>query len=430
MENTWINSAVVYNIYPLGFCGAPKSNDGIPKARIEKVSEWIGHIADLGCNTVLFNPIFQSSTHGYDVADYYDTDCRLGSKEDFKRLFDELHSNGIRVILDGVFNHVGRDFWAFKDVCAKKWDSPYKDWFSNVDFSRQSPLGDPFTYANWEGHWELVKLNLWNPDVCAHLLDAVRMWISYFGIDGLRVDAANCIDKGFIGKLRHAVKQAKPDFWLMGELIHGDYNLWMGDSLLDSTTNYECWKGIYSSHNDKNYFEIAYAFNRQAGMYGIYKGRLLYNFIDNHDVSRIATLLKDKRDLLNCYTLLFAMTGIPSVYYGSEFGIEAEKRKCAGGDDDIRPELDLDALKDKGKDIQDHIRMLAGLKRESQALQVGTYKEILVRNQQYAFARESGDDFALVCLNCGDQPATLDFNYRGRSWRIDLEPHSSSISRP
>ncbi|HAL18826.1 MAG TPA: alpha-amylase [Spirochaetaceae bacterium] len=427
MEKTWVNSAVVYNIYPLGFCGAPKTNDGNRTPRILDLLKWAGHIKGLGCNAILLNPFFQSSTHGYDVADYYDTDCRLGTKEDFKKVFDGFKAMGFRIIVDGVFNHVGRDFWAFKDLLEKKWDSPYKNWFADVDFGRQSPLGDPFSYGNWEGHWELVKLNLWNEDVCRHIFDAVRMWIRDFDIDGIRVDAANCIGKGFIGKLKGVVRELKPDFWLMGELIHGDYSLWMGDGLLDSATNYECWKGIYSSHNDKNYFEIAYAFNRQSGAYGIYKGRLLYNFLDNHDVSRIATLLKDKRDVKNCYTLLFTMIGVPAIYYGSEFGIEAEKRKCAGGDDAIRPRLELESLEGAGIGIQEHIAALAKLKREREALQTGSYRELLLRNQQYVFARESPSGSVIVCLNCSDGIAILDFNYDGRAFRFELEPHSSHV---
>ena len=260
---SYINESIIYNIYPLGFCGAPKENDGELNYRLDKIYDCIEHFKKLSVNAVVFNPLFESSRHGYDTIDYKKVDCRLGDNESFKKICDTLHENGIRVLLDGVFNHVGRDFFAFRDVQEKKWDSPYCGWFQNLNFDGNSPMGDPFWYEGWAGHYDLVKLNLQNPDVVNYLLDAVNFWIDEFKIDGLRLDAADVIDIEFFKKLKNLCKSKNPDFWMYGEITHGDYNRWANSDALDSVTNYECYKGIYSSHNDHNYFEIAHSLQRQ-----------------------------------------------------------------------------------------------------------------------------------------------------------------------
>lgn len=428
----WYNKAVVYHIFPLGLCGAPKWNEGDKTAdgRILKIREWIPHIKELGCNTVLFGPIFQSLSHGYDTSDYFKTDCRLGSKEDFQQVFDELHHNGIRIMLDGVFNHVGRGFWAFNDLQQKKDQSAYKDWFANVDFSQQSPGGDPFSYEMWEGNPGLVKLNLHNDAVCNHLLDAVRMWIEDFHIDGLRLDAADCVDRSFWKKLHTFTKQIDPDFWLMGEIIHGNYTDWANDEMLDSSTNYECWKGIYSSHNDRNYFEIAYSLNRQFGEQGIYRNLDLYSFLDNHDVNRIATQLNNSDDLKNAYTLMFTMPGVPSIYYGSEYGIKGEKFGGADGDDEVRPALTLSDLTKEKSGLFEHIQKLAKLKAASKALQVGSYKELFIGNELFVFVREYHDDYVIICLSCSDKAENISFQYNRKNYQFSIPSHSSIIFSP
>ena len=123
----WFDQSVIYQIYPLGLCGAPEDNDGVRESRILRLLDWVEHIKKLGADTVLFNPLFESDRHGYDTRDYFQLDCRLGTNEDFAQVCDAFHQAGIRVMLDGVFNHVGRGFWAFRDVQEKRWDSPYKD---------------------------------------------------------------------------------------------------------------------------------------------------------------------------------------------------------------------------------------------------------------------------------------------------------------
>ncbi len=429
MNINWVNEAIFYHIYPLGFCGAPKYNEGekTSDSRILKVLEWIPHLKDLGVNAIYFGPIFESIGHGYDTSNYYLTDSRLGTKEDFKKVFDALHENGIKVVLDGVFNHVGRGFWAFNDVQHKLWDSEYKDWFSSLNFSQKSPLGDGFSYEMWEGNSDLIKLNLKNEAACDHLIGAVKMWIEELGIDGLRLDAADCVDKDFFRLLRRETAAIKDDFWLMGEIIHGDYRGWANNEMLHSVTNYECWKGIYSSHNDKNYFEIAYSLDREFGQGGIYSHLYLYNFVDNHDVNRIASLLKDERDLKNVYTLLFTMPGIPSIYYGSEWGIKGEKGQGASTDDAIRPSLNLSELTNSDVALTEHIKYLIQKRQNSKALCLGTYEKIFVKNEQFAFARKFENKIAIVVLNVSDKSENISFQYEGKQYDLVMQPKSSYI---
>lgn len=429
MNINWVNEAIFYHIYPLGFCGAPKYNEGekTSASRILKVLEWIPHLKDLGVNAIYFGPIFESVGHGYDTSNYYLTDSRLGTKEDFKKVFDALHENEIKVVLDGVFNHVGRGFWAFNDVQHKLWDSEYKDWFSGLNFSQKSPLGDGFSYEMWEGNSDLIKLNLKNEAVCDHLIGAVKMWIEELGIDGLRLDAADCVDKDFFRLLRRETATIKDDFWLMGEIIHGDYRGWANNEMLHSVTNYECWKGIYSSHNDKNYFEIAYSLDREFGQGGIYSHLYLYNFVDNHDVNRIASLLKDERDLKNVYTLLFTMPGIPSIYYGSEWGIKGEKGQGSSTDDAIRPSLNLSELTNSNVPLTEHIKYLIQKRQNSKALCLGTYEKIFVKNEQFAFARKFESKTAIMVLNVSDKSENISFQYEGKQYDLVMQPKSSYI---
>ncbi len=426
MNNNWINESVFYHIYPLGFCGAPKYNEGEKTAanRIKKVEEWILHFKELGVNAIYFGPIFQSIAHGYDTSNYYITDSRLGGIEDFKQVFKKLHDNGIKIIIDGVFNHVGRGFWAFNDVQHNLAESRYKDWFYNLDFNKQSPAGDGFSYEMWEGNADLIKLNLKNPEVCNHLLGAVKMWIEELEIDGLRLDAADCVDKDFFRMLRSFTKGIKEDFWLMGEIIHGDYNEWANQEMLDSVTNYECWKGIYSSHNDKNYFEIAYALKRQFAEGGIYKNLCLYNFLDNHDVNRIGSMLQNSDNLKNCYAMMFFMPGVPSIYYGSEWGIKGEKGNGATTDDAIRPQLELSEMLNCSQELVKHITELLNIRKTSNAIKYGSYEELYVSNEQMAFARYYDDEVVILAFNLSDSKKRMAFNYKGKSYEFFIEPHS------
>lgn len=404
----YINESVIYNIYPLGFCGAPKDNDGNLVYRLDKIYDCIEHLKKMSVNVLVFNPLFESSRHGYDTIDYRKVDCRLGDNNSFKKICNTLNENGIRVILDGVFNHVGRDFFAFKDVQQNLGNSRYCNWFQNLNFGGRSPKGDPFWYEGWAGHYDLVKLNLQNEEVVNYLLDSVKFWIDEFDIDGLRLDAADCIDLEFFKKLRNVCKSKKPDFWLYGEITHGDYNRWANDGLLDSVTNYECYKGIYSSHNDHNYFEIAHSLNRQFGNGGIYRNIYTYNFVDNHDVNRIASDLKDKNHLENVYTLMYTMPGVPSIYYGSEYGIEG--RRTQFSDYELRPCLDLNNVENANYDLLNHIIKLGKVRLALEALKYGKFDNVNIMNEKLVYKRFTDNQTVFVAFNLTDHDEKIGFD--------------------
>ncbi len=399
----WYENAIIYHIYPLGFCGAEKFNDFKmePINRIKKVGQWGQYLKDLGINTVFLGPIFESTSHGYDTADYLKIDRRLGTNEDFKEVCKVLHNLGIRIVLDGVFNHVGRNFWTFSDFLKNR---SHKEWF-NVNLGGNSPYNDGFWYEGWEGHYELVKLNLFNKEVRDYLLSVIKFWIDKFSIDGIRFDVAYSLNHDFIREVHNMTKKDGRDFWLMGEMIHGDYNSIMNDNMMDSVTNYECYKGIYSSFNSRNMFEIGYSLNRQFGGEGwsLYKNKLLYTFVDNHDVSRFATIIKEKNHIPLGYALMFAMPGIPSIYYGSEWGIEGDKSK---GDNVLRPSLE-NSIKNS---LSDYINKLCDIRKNSKALQLGSYKTIFQTNNQFAFLREYNGEKMIFVINIDDKPFTINLN--------------------
>ena len=389
----WAYESVFYQIYPLGLCGAPFENDGVVEHRIKKVEEWIPHIQKLGANAIYFSPLFESDTHGYNTRDYQCIDKRLGTNEDFKEVCGKLHEAGIKVVLDGVFNHVGRGFWAFQDVLKNRENSPYLNWF-HINLGGNSGYNDGLWYEGWEGHYDLVKLNLQNEEVIRHILDAVGMWIDEFGIDGLRLDVAYCLDHNFIRRLRSFCDSKKVDFFLVGEMLHGDYNQLMQDGMLHSTTNYECYKGLHSSFNSMNMFEIVHSLLRQFGPenWTLYKGKHLFSFVDNHDVSRVASILNNENHLPLIYGLAFGMPGIPCIYYGSEWGTKADKSQ---GDPALRPAFDSP----QWNDLTELISKMAQVKKQSHALNYGTFRSVLLTNKQCIFERKTEQERVLVAIN-------------------------------
>ena len=409
----WFDEAVIYQIYPLGLCGAPAENDGVQEHRILRVLDWVEHIKALGADTVLFNPLFESDRHGYDTRDMTRVDCRLGTNEDFAKVCAALHEAGLRVMLDGVFNHVGRGFWAFQDVREKKWDSPYKDWF-HVSFDGNTEYNDGFWYEGWEGHNELVKLNLHNPTVVDYLFRSIRGWVERFDIDGLRLDVAYSLAPEFLKQLRSFTAGLKADFVLMGETLHGDYNRWMNDETCHSVTNYECYKGLYSSFNCMNMFEIGHSLARQFGpeQWTLYKGMHLLAFLDNHDVERIASILQNKEHQRPAYGLLFGMPGTPAVYYGSEWGIEGKK---SDGDAALRPAIELP----QENELTEWIAKLAVAHKASKALCYGSYRNVMLTNHQIIFERKFEDERVLVAVNASGDTYTAHFDAQaGRA--VDL----------
>lgn len=406
----WFENACVYHIYPLGYCGCEKTNPhGEPISRLSMIEENIGHIKSMGFNTIYFGPVFESVAHGYDTVDYTKIDSRLGTNEEFAALCSKLHDNGIKVVLDGVFNHVGRDFGKFAELRNGNWG--YRDWFHVHDGN--SCFNDGFYYEGWEGHYELVKLNLYNPAVKEYIKQCISGWVKEFDIDGLRLDVAYCLDLNFLKELRGHCKWLKDDFWLMGETLHGDYNKWMNNEMLDSVTNYECYKGLFSSFNDMNMFEIAHSLNRQFGAenWCLYTGKLLYSFVDNHDVSRIATQLKNKNHIPLIYPLLFTMPGIPGVYYGSEYGIEGDKNR---GDDALRPMWDTQRFKSEGLcDLTELIKKLSALRSTSKALAHGSFKNLMLTNRQYSFRRDADGETVVLILNIDEAPFDMNIGIGG-----------------
>lgn len=402
----WYDNAVFYHIYPLGMTGAPKKNPySEPVHRLNTLLSWIPHIKEIGCNAIYIGPLFESVGHGYETTDYKKLDSRLGTNEDLKNFVSQCHKQGIRVILDGVFNHTGRDFFAFKDILQNRENSRYKDWYCDVNFGGNNSYNDGFSYKNWGGHDLLVKLNQKNPEVIDYICDVIRFWVSEFDIDGIRLDAADVMDFDYMKAFRKVANSIKPDFWLMGEVIHGDYSRWANNTTLHSVTNYVLHKAFYSAHNDHNYFEIAHTIKHTQNMF---KEHLqLYTFVDNHDVERIYTILKNKAHLVPVYILLYTLPGIPSIYYGSEFGIEGKKIKSC--DDSLRPALELCDYKDaiKTNPCTRLVATLGKIRQNTPALSVGDYKELVLQTSYFAFERSYEGKRVITTVNNSDREVTI-----------------------
>lgn len=397
----WFDESVFYQIYPLGALGAPFENDGVKENRIEKVQGWIEHLKKLGVSCILFNPVFLSSTHGYDTVDFFTIDNRLGTNEEFIETVKKLKENNIRVIYDAVFNHVGRNFPAFQDVLQNRENSRYKDWF-HINFQGNNNHNDGLWYACWEGHEELVELNLKNPEVVSMLLSAVDFWMDDLLADGLRLDVAYHLDRDFLKTLHHHVKTRNPEFFLLGEMLHGDYKTTVNPEMLDSATNYECYKGLHSAINSANLFEISHSLQRQFGKepWCLYTGLNMFSFCDNHDVTRAYSILQNKANLPVLYTLMMTMPGIPCIYYGSEWGMEGDKSK---GDSDLRKEVE----KPQWNELTDTIAALSKARSASKALSYGNYRQIQLSNQWCAFEREHQGERVWVLINISGNPQSI-----------------------
>ncbi|MDE6567793.1 MAG: NAD(P)H-dependent oxidoreductase [Lachnospiraceae bacterium] len=433
----WYDQAVFYHIYPLGLCGCAHENTGVAESHFDQLRDWAAHAARINYTAIYIGPLFESVGHGYETIDYRKVDCRLGTNDDFKDFVSYCHEIGLRVIVDGVFNHVGREFFAFKDVQEKREASPYCSWFCNLNFGGNNEYNDGFSYENWGGYNLLVKLNQQNPDVQNYLFDAIRFWVTEFDIDGIRLDAADVLDHGLMHNMRQLTDSLKPDFWLMGEVIHGDYSRWVNDQKLHSVTNYELHKGLYSGHNDHNYFEIAHSIKRQLGICGDFR---LYTFMDNHDVERIYSKLNNKEHMFLVTLLNYTVYGIPSMYYGSEFGIDGRKEK--GSDWNLRPYLDIRDYENAETDnvITALCKKLGQFKKDYQELTYGRYQELALTNRQFAYGRILDDTAMVMVLNNDDNPATVELNapvgapeatdLLGIAERVQYENGHLSVSLP
>jgi len=423
MTHQWYEDALIYHIYTLSLAQAPLLNDyAVLDHKLAEIEKWIPHIKGMGFNAVLFSPVLKSRSHGYDVTDYFEIDNRIGTNDEFKAMVGKFHENGIHVILDSVFNHCGRDFFAFSEL--QKNNRDFAGWFSGVDFSRQSPLGDNFTYDTWSGHYRLVKFSLSNADVKKYLFDAARFWIDTFDIDGMRLDAANVLDFTFMKELRHVTMEKKPDFWLMGEVVGGDYAKWVNASTLHSVTNYILYSSLVSSHNGNNLYELASCLQNSVPNNGL----PLYTFLDNHDQTRIASNVSNPAHLSTLYSLLFTLPGIPSVYYGSEWEIKGTRER--GSDKALRPYIDIENRFSYSTWLTGHISKLALIRQREKALRYGNYRQIyLDYRRPFVFERSFENERILVAVNISDNDEVMDLSaYCGsRLWDSLQEEHIASV---
>ncbi len=390
----WYNNATFYHIYPIGLLGVEKENDYKDiKHTLNDLYPWIDHMKEMGFNALYIGPLFKSGSHGYDTTDYRQVDNRLGDNKDLKKLVDYCHKNDIKVILDAVFNHTGRDFFAFKDILEKRENSAYRYWY-NIDFNGNNSYNDGFSYENWGGYDLLVKLNVRNSEVYNYIFnDVVKYWVDEFDIDGLRLDTANVLDFEFLHKLREYTNNLKEDFYLMGEVMFGEYTAYVNEGMLHAVTNFNLEKAIYSGLNDHNFFEIAHTENRLSNL------PHLYNFVDNHDIERIITKLKNKAHFLQAHIMLYTLPGTPAIYYGSEFGIEGHKDRF-GPDDEIRPSLNINDYKDCliNNPYSQIVAKLAHFRKDNTILTYGEYRQIELKNEYYSYSRKLDNEEIFVCL--------------------------------
>jgi glycosidase len=424
--NSWAKDSIFYHVYPLGYCGAPRKNDfsAVPVPRLDKLTSDLGRIKNLGFNALYLGPVFESVAHGYDPVSWRTVDRRLGDRDTLLRLSAEAKRLGMRLVFDGVFNHTGREHPWFHALCNRGPAAPRSPEAARYASVREghSPAGDPFMYEGWAGHYDLAKLNLRDEGTKAELIGAALSWIDDYGIDGIRLDAADCLDMDFLSELASACRGRKADFWLMGEVVFGDYRKWVGrtgrEGVLDSVTNYECYKGLWSSHRDANYFEIAYALKRQFGEGGLYHDADLYSFADNHDVDRVASKLEKEEHLYPLYCLLFTMPGIPSVYYGSERGAKAKREEHS--DWPLRPSIEEAFASGRQADLESAIKRLAQLRRDMPALRSGDYRELAVAKESLAFERSAEGQKAVVVVNAACATASMEVKADDGTWRDAL----------
>jgi len=418
----WARGATMYQIYPLGFCGAPMYNDGtgpvIP--RLEKLRDYYGYMQELGVDAIYFSPLFESETHGYDTTDYFKIDRRLGDVALFKEIVKELHDLGIRVVLDGVFNHTGRTHFAFQDIKDKGPAlSEYSSWYHVGARSKDHPGwcslvpnedGVGFSYDCWEGHDLLPRLELDEPGVREHIFEVARYWLEEIGCDGWRLDVAHEIPPAFWAEFRKVCKAAKPDCILVGEMIHGNYNNWVGADLLDSGTNYQQSKAIWSSLKDRNYYELVHTMLREDQLYGDLE---LLNFLGNHDVSRIASVLDDPRHYKLATAFMLTVKGMPCIYYGDELAMKGTPDGPDGDDAMRRP---MPSPDNSAGDWPEHAaewlaqtKQLTAIRKANPALSRGTFEaqHMVNTNEQFGFIRKHPLQGAAVLLNCSGFPAQM-----------------------
>jgi len=399
----WAKKAIIYHIYPLGFFGAPKFSreESNIVNRLADIRNYYEHFQKLGINVIQFGPIFESVSHGYDTINYMKLDHRLGTNQLFRQIVDELHNLGIKVIIDGVFNHVSREFDSFKEILVHREKSWRKHWHF-VDFSKDNPYQDGFDYKNWEGHYELVKLNLEERDVKNYIFSVAEYWLKELDIDGWRLDVAYLIGSEFWYEFRQVCKNVKSDCFLIGEMIHGPYTKWVGPKLLDAGTGYQVYKSIWSALNSKNMYELKAVLERSFHPeWGLFKTTALVNFLGNHDTTRIRSILKEERKIFPAFLFLFTTIGLPKIYYGDEIGMYGFKGEHS--DDDVRQRMPNfeESGPLEGHSIFNNIINFIKIRKSNHALINGNLIPVFADNNILAFLRRSSQQTIVVIINAG-----------------------------
>jgi len=392
------DTAVLWHVYPLGFVGAPRDHTDVVEHRLRKITDWLPYARDLGASVLQLGPIFESETHGYDTRDHFRIEPRLGDEADFDALIESASGIGLRVVLDGVFNHVGRRFPRFLEAESDPSGAAAR-WF------RRTGSG----WADFEGHSALVALNHDEPEVQDHVRRALQHWLDR-GAAGWRLDAAYAVPPAFWRATVGPVRKRHPDAWFVGEVLHGDYARYVADSGLDSVTQYELWKAIWSSIASRNFFELDWTLRRNDELLDSFTP---LTFLGNHDVTRIASQLTDPRHLAIALVVLLTVGGVPSVYYGDEQAFQGVKEDRAGGDDAVRPAFPRSPadLAPFGVDTYRLHQRLIGLRRRMPWLVRARTTVERLQNEALVYRSESRDDPAQairVALNLSDVPQGVD----------------------
>jgi cyclomaltodextrinase len=406
MEPEWVGHAVWWQVYPLGFTGAWPPRDGDTDThRLRRLEAWLDYAVELGTSGLLLGPVFAAETHGYDTVDLLRIDPRLGDDADFDALIAAAHGRGLRVLLDGVFHHVGRGHPAFRAVLDQGPAAPTADWFHLTWPDEPWRPGTEPSYATFEGHGALVALNHQEPAVRTHVADVLVHWLDR-GIDGWRLDAAYAVPTEFWSEVLPRVRERHPAAYFVGEVIHGDYPDFVTRSTIDAVTQYELWKAIWSGLNERNFFELDHALQRHNDFLDTF---VPLTFVGNHDVTRLASQLTDERDVGLALAVLLTVGGTPSVYAGDEHGYRGVKEDREHGDDAVRPPFPPRPadLAPYGWPTYRLHQDLIGLRRRHDWLHAARTRRVHLTNEQFGYEVSDGEHRLLVCLNVGAEPAEI-----------------------
>ena len=401
MSAPWVDHVIWWHVYPLGAVDAPiHEPDASPGPRLRRLTAWLDHAIELGLNGLLLGPVFASTSHGYDTTDFFRVDPRLGSEDDLLELVEACHDRGLRVLLDGVFSHVGYEHPAVAQALREGPDSPAAD-LLDIDWDAD---GGPAPRV-FEGHGSLVRLRHEGSAAADLTAEVMNHWLDR-GIDGWRLDAAYSVPTEFWAAVLPRVRERHPEAWFLGEVIHGDYPAFVTDAGLDSVTQYELWKAIWSSLKDVNFYELAHALGRHQEFLEVFVPN---TFVGNHDVTRIATAVGPDK-AAHALVVLMTVAGIPSIYYGDEVGMTGLKEERVGGDDAIRPALpDSPAgLVDTHRLLDSH-RALIALRRQHPWLTTARTEVLELSNTRlhYRSAAADGDAHLVVELGLEDAPSAV-----------------------